>query len=45
MGEVSFISMFDDSSMQTQTVRDSEVLKHKCISQYNLAVGGVDVKD
>jgi hypothetical protein len=28
-----------------QTVRGTEVLKPKCIRQYNLAKGGVDLKD
>jgi hypothetical protein len=43
--EASFTSTFHDSSMQTQTVRGTEVSKPKCIRQYNLAIGGVNLKD
>ena len=42
--EVSFISTFDDSSMQTQTVWDSEISKRKCIRHLKLAMVGVDLK-
>jgi hypothetical protein len=43
--EVLFISMFHDSTLQTQIIRHIGVSDSKSIGQYDLAVGGGDLKD
>ena len=43
--QVSFISSFHDSSMETPQRRGKEIRKPKCVRQYNKFMGGVDLKD
>jgi hypothetical protein len=43
--KVLFMSMFHDSIMQTQPVSGTEVSKPESITQYNTAMGGIDLRD
>lgn len=41
--EMLLLTTFHDNTMQTQTWSSTEVSKPKCIRQYNLEMGGVDL--
>jgi hypothetical protein len=43
--DVSFVSTFHDNTVVTKTMRGNEIIKPKCITEYNSSMWGVDKTD